>query len=153
MKKILKQGDILYVKSLDRFGRNYDLMLKEYRELIKEKGVIIHIIDMPFLSEINQLKSLNGINTFLADIILEVLSFVADNERRLIKERQKEGILQAKLKGVKFGRPKIKSVSLKEVKELLNSQKEKQMTVKEIINILNCSKAYFYKIKKELNLF
>lgn len=153
MKKILKQGDILYVKSLDRFGRNYDLMLKEYRELIKEKGVIIHIIDMPFLSEINQLESLKGINTFLADIILEVLSFVADNERRLIKERQKEGILQAKLKGVKFGRPKIKSVSLEEVKELINSQKEKQMTVKEIINILNCSKAYFYKIKKELNLF
>lgn len=98
----LKKDDLLYIKSIDRLGRNYEEILEQWRLLTKEKGVDIIVLDMPLL-DTRRGKDLMG--TFLSDIVLQVLSFVAENERTNIRQRQAEGIAAAKAKGVKFGRP------------------------------------------------
>ncbi len=98
----LKADDVLYIQSIDRLGRNYSEILEEWRRLTKEKGVDIVVLDMPLL-DTRRGKDLLG--TFLSDIVLQVLSFVAENERENIRKRQAEGIAAAKLRGVKFGRP------------------------------------------------
>lgn len=98
----LKKDDLLYIKSIDRLGRNYEEVLEQWRVLTKEKKVDIVVLDMPLL-DTRRGKDLMG--TFLSDIVLQVLSFVAENERKNIRERQREGIEAAKLRGVRFGRP------------------------------------------------
>ena len=98
----MKKDDLLYVKSIDRLGRNYGEILEQWRVLTREKGVDIVVLDMPLL-DTRRGKDLLG--TFLADIVLQVLSFVAENERTNIRQRQAEGIAAAKARGVRFGRP------------------------------------------------
>ena len=98
----LKREDLLYVKSIDRLGRNYAEIQEQWRIITKEKQADIVVLDMPLL-DTRQGKDLMG--TFLSDIVLQVLSFVAENERANIRQRQAEGIAAAKAKGVKFGRP------------------------------------------------
>lgn len=98
----LKKDDLLYIKSIDRLGRNYGEILEQWRVLTKEKGIDIVVLDMPLL-DTRRGKDLMG--TFLSDIVLQVLSFVAENERTNIRQRQAEGIAAAKARGVKFGRP------------------------------------------------
>lgn len=98
----MKKDDLLYIKSIDRLGRNYEEILQQWRVLTKEKGIDIVVLDMPLL-DTRRGKDLMG--TFLSDIVLQVLSFVAENERTNIKQRQAEGIAAAKAKGVRFGRP------------------------------------------------
>lgn len=98
----LKDGDTLVIKSIDRLGRNYEEILEQWRILTKEKKVDIVVLDMPLL-DTRRGKDLIG--TFLSDIVLQVLSFVAENERSNIKQRQAEGIAIAKARGVRFGRP------------------------------------------------
>ena len=98
----LEFGDLLYIKSIDRLGRNYEDIQNQWRTLTKERGIDIAVIDMPILDTRNG-KDLMG--TFLADIVLQVLSFVAQNERENIRKRQTEGIAAAKARGVRFGRP------------------------------------------------
>jgi DNA invertase Pin-like site-specific DNA recombinase len=98
----MKKDDLLYVKSIDRLGRNYDEILEQWRVLTKEKGIDIVVLDMPLL-DTRRGKDLMG--TFLSDIVLQVLSFVAENERDNIRKRQAEGITAAKARGVRFGRP------------------------------------------------
>ena len=98
----LKRDDLLYIKSIDRLGRNYTEILEQWRILTKEKGIDICVIDMPLL-DTRRGKDLVG--TFLSDIVLQVLSFVAENERSNIRQRQAEGIAAAKARGVRFGRP------------------------------------------------
>ena len=98
----LKRGDLLYVKSIDRLGRNYAEILEQWRILTKDKGIDIVVLDMPLL-DTRRGKDLMG--TFLSDIVLQVLSFVAENERVNIRQRQAEGIAAAKARGVRFGRP------------------------------------------------
>lgn len=100
--KKLKTGDLLYILSIDRLGRNYEEIQNQWRILTKEKGVDIAVIDMPLLDTRNG-KDLVG--TFLADIVLQILSFVAQNERENIRKRQSQGIAAAKARGVHFGRP------------------------------------------------
>ena len=100
----LKKDDLLYIKSIDRLGRNYEEIQNQWRVLTKEKGVDIVVLDMPLL-DTRRGKDLMG--TFLSDIVLQVLSFVAENERTNIRQRQAEGIAAAKARGVKFGRPPI----------------------------------------------
>ena len=100
----LKKDDVLYIKSIDRLGRNYQEVQNQWRVLTKEKGVDIVVIDMPLL-DTRRGKDLVG--TFLSDIVLQVLSFVAENERTTIRQRQAEGIAAAKLRGVRFGRPQV----------------------------------------------
>lgn len=102
MLKKLRQDDLIYVKSIDRLGRNYEDILEQWRVLTKEKKVDIVVLDMELL-DTRKGKDLMG--TFLSDIVLQVLSFVAENERKNIRQRQKEGIEAARLRGVRFGRP------------------------------------------------
>ena len=97
----LKKDDLLYIKSIDRLGRNYEEIQNQWRILTKEKEVDIAVLDMPLL-DTRRGKDLMG--TFLSDIVLQVLSFVAENERTNIRRRQAEGIAAAKLRGVRFGR-------------------------------------------------
>ena len=103
MRKI-KKNDVVYIKSIDRLGRNYEEILQQWRKITKEKEADIVVIDMPLL-DTRRGKDLMG--TFLSDIVLQILSFVAENERSNIRQRQAEGIAAAKAKGVKFGRPTI----------------------------------------------
>ena len=102
MVRRLKKDDLLYIKSIDRLGRNYGEILEQWRILTREKGVDIAVLDMPLL-DTRRGKDLMG--TFLSDIVLQVLSFVAENERANIRQRQAEGIAAAKARGVRFGRP------------------------------------------------
>lgn len=98
----MKRDDLLYIKSIDRLGRNYTEILDQWRILTSEKRIDIVVLDMPLL-DTRRGKDLMG--TFLSDIVLQILSFVAENERQNIKQRQAEGIAAAKAKGVRFGRP------------------------------------------------
>ena len=98
----LKEGDTLVVKSIDRLGRNYEEILAQWRIITKERQADIRVLDMPLL-DTRRGKDLMG--TFLSDIVLQVLSFVAENERSNIRQRQAEGIAAAKARGVRFGRP------------------------------------------------
>lgn len=135
----LKKDDLLYVKSIDRLGRNYDEILEQWRMLTKEKGIDIVVLDMPLL-DTRRGKDLLG--TFLSDIVLQVLSFVAENERVNIKQRQMEGIAAAKAKGVKFGRPE------KDVECVLLDGE----TVRDACKRLGVSKTYWYEQKKKTGL-
>jgi len=100
--KKLRPGDLLYIKSIDRLGRNYEDVQNQWRMLTKEKGVDVAVIDMPLLdTRLN--KDLMG--TFIADLVLQILSFVAQNERDTIRQRQAEGIRAARARGVHLGRP------------------------------------------------
>ncbi len=100
--RLLKEDDILFIKSIDRLGRNYEEIIEQWRLITKDKRADIVVIDMPLL-DTRRGKDLMG--TFLADIVLALLSYVAENERKNIKQRQREGIDAAKARGVKFGRP------------------------------------------------
>ena len=102
MVRRMKKDDLLYIKSMDRLGRNYAEILEQWRVLTKEEGIDIVVLDMPLL-DTRRGKDLMG--TFLSDIVLQVLSFVAENERTNIRQRQAEGIEAAKARGVRFGRP------------------------------------------------
>lgn len=144
LKKKLKKGDLLYVLSIDRLGRNYEEILEQWRILTKEKGIDICVLDMPLLDTRNG-KDLMG--TFIADLVLQILSFVAHSERENIKKRQAQGIEAAKLRGVKFGRPEIK-VSV-EFEKSVRLWRANAISTEEILNKFNMSRATFYrKIKR-----
>lgn len=100
----LKPGDVLYIKSIDRLGRDYDEIIQQWRKITKEMGVDIVVIDFPLLDTRSRENDLTGV--FIADLVLQILSYVAQVERENIRQRQKEGIEVAKVKGIQFGRPK-----------------------------------------------
>ncbi len=101
----LRRGDVLYVKSIDRLGRNYAEIIDEWRRITKEKGAHIVVLDMPLLDTRRSVGGITGV--LITDIVLQLLSYVAQVERENIKQRQAEGIASAKARGVRFGRPKI----------------------------------------------
>ena len=136
----LKKGDVLYILSIDRLGRNYEEIQNQWRYLTRKKEVDIAVIDMPLL-DTRRGKDLMG--TFLADIVLQVLSFVAQNECENIRKRQAQGIAAAKAKGIKFGRPKV-TVPV-EFDELIEKWEKKQVTLGKILTVCNISKATFYR--------
>lgn len=103
MVKRLQRADVLYIKSIDRLGRNYKEILEQWRMLTKEKEVDLCVIDMPLL---DTRREQNLLGSFISDLVLQVLSFVAENERTNIRQRQAEGIAAAKARGVHFGRPR-----------------------------------------------
>ena len=114
--KKLKEGDLIYIKSIDRLGRNYEEIQNRWRIITKEKGADIAVIDMPLL---DTRKSGDLMGTFISDLVLQILSFVAQNERESIHKRQAEGINAAKIRGVRFGRPlKIPPAEYVEVRDL-----------------------------------
>lgn len=100
--KKIKTGDLVYIKSIDRLGRNYDEVMEQWRVITKEKGADLAVIDMPLL---DTRREKNLLGTFISDLVLALLSYVAENERGTIRKRQAEGIAAAKERGVRFGRP------------------------------------------------
>lgn len=141
----LQEEDLLYVKSIDRLGRNYEEILEQWRMLTREKKVDIVVLDMPLL-DTRRGKDLMG--TFLSDIVLQVLSFVAENERKNIRERQKEGIEAARLRGVQFGRP-IKQMP-ENFEMIYKRYMEREITGEQAADVCNVSRATFYRRIKEL---
>ncbi len=136
----LQQGDLLYLLSIDRLGRNYKEVQEQWRMLTKEIGVDICVIDMPLL-DTRAGKDLMG--TFIADLVLQILSFVAESERDNIRKRQEQGIAVAKAKGVKFGRPKIK-VPL-EFPEIVAEWERKEISFDEALEKSGLSQSTFYR--------
>ena len=145
--KKLKAGDLLYILSIDRLGRNYEEIQKQWRILTKEIGIDICVIDMPLLDTRNG-KDLMG--TFIADLVLQILSFVAQNERENIRKRQAEGITAAKLRGVRFGRPTIKPPP--DFSQIVKEYKKHQITIDEAIQKSDMSKATFYRRLHEFQI-
>jgi len=147
LRKVLHEGDLLYIKSIDRLGRNYNEIQNQWRILTKEKGIDIVVIDMPLL-DTRMCKDLIG--TFISDVVLQLLSFVAHNERENIRQRQAEGIAVAKLKGVRFGRPE-KPVP-DNFGELVKQWERKQIKTSEILLLCDMSRSTFYIRLKEYRL-
>lgn len=149
----LKKGDILYIQSIDRLGRNYEDIQTQWRYLTKVKEVDVAVIDMPLLDTRNG-KDLMG--TFLADIVLQILSFVAQNERENIRKRQAQGIAAAKANGMIFGRPVI-SVP-ENFPSLVSQWRSGELKASEVASRCNMSVATFYRrlreydCKKEISL-
>ena len=140
----LVENDVLYIKSIDRLGRNYEEIIEQWRVITKEKKTDIVVMDMPIL-DTRIGKDLLG--TFISDIVLEVLSFVAENERTNIRQRQAEGIAAAKARGVHFGRP---AKALPEnFHEVCQQWKNKEITVTQAAEKCGMSKSTFYDKAKE----
>lgn len=135
----LKQDDLIYVKSIDRLGRNYEEILEQWRILTKEKKVDIVVLDMPLL-DTRRGKDLMG--TFLSDIVLQVLSFVAENERTNIRQRQAEGIAAAKARGVKFGRPALPYPD--NFRKIHSDWRKKKITLRQAAEACNMPIGTFY---------
>ena len=135
----MKKDDLLYIKSIDRLGRNYEEIQQQWRLLTKEKGIDIVVLDMPLL-DTRRGKDLMG--TFLSDIVLQVLSFVAENERTNIRQRQAEGIAAAKAKGVKFGRPPLPLPD--NFYEVHKAWRNKKITLKQAAEACNMPVGTFY---------
>ena len=139
MLKKFRPGDQLCITSIDRLGRNYEEILEQWRMLTKEKGVDIAVLDMPLL-DTRRGKDLMG--TFLSDIVLQVLSFVAENERTNIRQRQAEGIAAAKARGVKFGRPPRPLPD--NFYEVHKAWRDKKLTLKEAAEACDLPVGTFY---------
>lgn len=144
MKKKLRKGDLLIIKSIDRLGRNYDMIINEWADITKVIEADIYVIDFPLLD--TRLDSSNLIGKFISDVVLQVLSFVAQNERENIRKRQAEGIRLAKERGVHMGRPKY--ILPSNFKEVVNRYYNKEITNNEAIKILNMARGTFFKYAK-----
>lgn len=139
MLKYLDRDSVLYIKSIDRLGRNYQEIQEQWRMISKEKMADIVVIDMPLL-DTRRGKDLIG--TFLSDIVLQVLSFVAENERSNIRQRQAEGIAAAHARGVKFGRPQIPLPD--NFMEIYQQWEQGELSVREAARLCGLSKSTFY---------
>ncbi|MFP3845668.1 recombinase family protein [Priestia filamentosa] len=144
MKRMMRKGDILYIHSLDRFGRNKEEILQEWNAITKEIEADIVILDMPLL-DTTQYK--DSLGTFIADLVLQILSWMAEEERDRIRKRQREGIDAALKDGVSFGRPKAQ-VS-QEFIEAYNRWRNKEVTAVQAMKEANVKKTTFYKLVKE----
>ena len=140
--KKLKKDDLLIVKSIDRLGRNYHMILDEWSRITKTIGADIKVLDMPLLD--TRIEGKNLVGKFISDIVLQVLSFVAENERINIKQRQAEGIRIAKEKGVKFGRPNV--VTPPNTNEILDQYINHKLTNVEAAKIIGVSRGTFFKL-------
>ena len=143
LKHILRENDLLVIKSIDRLGRNYNMIIEEWKDITKNMKADIVVIDMPLLDTRNN-KDLLG--TFISDLVLQILSYVAEQERSFIKLRQKEGIENALKKGVKFGRPKIEKP--RNYDEVMSKWKDKKIKSKEAMELLGLKNNTFYNLIK-----
>lgn len=147
MVRKLKPGDLLYILSIDRLGRNYEEIQNQWRLLTKEIGIDICVIDMPLLDTRNG-KDLMG--TFIADLVLQILSFVSQSERENIKKRQSQGIAAAKARGVKFGRPE--KIVPDDFGKIVAEWERKKLSLSEVLEKCNMSEATFYRRLREYRL-
>ena len=145
MVRRLKKEDLIYIKSIDRLGRNYQEVVEQWQYLTRIKKVDIVVIEMPLL-DTRRGKDLMG--TFLSDIVLQVLSFVAENERTSIRNRQKEGINAAKQRGVKFGRPSLPLPD--NFKDIYQKWEDGRITSYQAANQCGFSRTTFYDRVKRL---
>ena len=145
--KKLKPGDLLYITSIDRLGRNYEEIQNQWRILTKDKGVDIVVLDMPLL-DTRRGKDLVG--TFLSDIVLQVLSFVAENERTNIRQRQAEGIAAAKKRGVRFGRPYVKPPD--DFPKIVEAWEDGRLGIRDAMKKSGLAEATFYRRLREYRL-
>ena len=141
----LQKGDLLYIMSIDRLGRNYAEIQNQWRILTKEIGIDICVLDMPLLDTRNG-KDLMG--TFIADLVLQILSFVAENERESIRKRQEQGIAAAKKRGVRFGRPQSKVPG--NFKNIVKSWEDGNIKFDEVLKKCRMSKSTFYRRLREM---
>ena len=144
MVKKLRPGDLLYILSIDRLGRNYREIQEQWRVLTKERGVDVCVIDMPLL-DTRTAKDLMG--TFIADLVLQILSFVAENERANIKKRQEQGIAAAKARGVRFGRPEKPVPG--DFPEIVRKGECQELDIGGVLKLCGMSDATFYRRLKE----
>ena len=145
LKRIIRKGDILYIHSLDRFGRNKEEILQEWNDLTKNIEADIVVLDMPLL-DTTQYKDSMG--TFIADLVLQILSWMAEEERERIRKRQREGIDLALQNGIQFGRPTV--LVSDEFKEVYRKWKAKELTAVEAMQEAGVKKTSFYKLVKAL---
>jgi len=145
LKRIIRKGDILYIHSLDRFGRNKEVILQEWNDLTKNIEADIVVLDMPLL-DTTQYKDSMG--TFIADLVLQILSWMAEEERERIRKRQREGIDLASQNGIQFGRPTV-FVS-EDFKEVYRKWKSKELTAVQAMQETGVKKTSFYKLVKAL---
>lgn len=145
LKNVLRENDVLVIKSIDRLGRNYNMIIDEWKDITKNIKADIVVIDMPLL---DTRKNKDLLGTFISDLILQILSYVAEQERTFIKQRQKEGIASAKSNGVKFGRPKIKKPQDFDI--VVNKWKNKELMTKEAIELLALKPNTFYNMVKDI---
>lgn len=145
LKRSIRSGDTLFVTSLDRLGRNKQAILDEWQWLIKNKINIV-VLDMPLL-DTRKYKNLDGIGELVTNLVLQILSWLAEEERRKIKERQREGIISAKLRGVKFGRPPVPKP--KDFDTVYKQWKNSEITATKAMQILNLKRNTFYKFARE----
>ena len=143
----LRAGDTLYIKSIDRLGRNYEEIQTQWRIITREKNVDIVVIDMPLLDTRRE-KNLMG--TFISDIVLQLLSFVAENERINIRQRQAEGIAAAKKRGVRFGRPTKEMPD--HFDEIIRQWNRKEITITEICEQYHMSESTLYRRMRDSRL-
>ena len=143
--KKLKKDDLLIIKSIDRLGRNYHMILEEWSRITKTIGADIKVLDMPLLD--TRIEGKNLVGKFISDIVLQVLSFVAENERTNIKQRQAEGIRIAQEKGVKFGRPK--AILPSNTNEILDKYINKEINNIEAARLIGISRGTFFRLVKE----
>lgn len=146
--KTVKKGDVLVVQSIDRLGRNYDEILEQWRVLTRKKQVDIVVLDMPLLDTRDKNKDLIG--TFVADLVLQILSYVAQNERENIRKRQAEGIAAARERGVHFGNPG-KPVP-ETFEHVVARWRQKEIRLDEALAELGIGRTYFFKYVKQLGL-
>ena len=140
----LKAGDTLVIKSIDRLGRNYDEIIEQWRIITKEKQAAIVVLDMPLL-DTRQGRDLTG--TLIADIVLQLLSYVAQTEREFIKQRQAEGIAAAKARGVKFGRPIINVPP--DFACIVEAWEQNKLSLSDVLKYCDMSEATFYRRLRE----
>lgn len=139
-KKLLKKGDLLVIKSIDRLGRNYKMITEEWNNIVNNIGADILVLDMPILDTRTTDSSLIG--KFISDIVLQILSFVAENERENIRARQAEGIAIAKARGIKFGRPPKKYSD--EFIQTAKKFRSKEISLKEALDATGMKQSNFY---------
>lgn len=139
LKHILRENDLLVIKSIDRLGRNYNQIIDEWKDITKNIKADIVVIDMPLL---DTRKNKDLLGTFISDLVLQILSYVAEQERTFIKQRQKEGITNAKNNGVKFGRPKIEKPQDFDI--VVNRWKNQEIKSKEAMKLLGLKPNTFY---------
>ncbi|CCY46725.1 putative uncharacterized protein [Firmicutes bacterium CAG:822] len=143
LKHILRENDLLVIKSIDRLGRNYNQIIDEWKDITKNIKADIVVIDMPLL---DTRKNKDLLGTFISDLVLQILSYVAEQERTFIKQRQKEGITNAKNNGVKFGRPRIEKPQDFDI--VVSRWKNKEIKSKEAMELLGLKPNTFYNMIK-----
>ena len=143
LKNILRENDLLVIKSIDRLGRNYNMIVDEWKDISKNIKADIFVIDMPLL---DTRKNKDLLGTFINDLVLQILSYVAEQERTFIKQRQKEGIATAKSKNIKFGRPRIEKPQNFDI--VVERWKNKEIKSKEAMQLLNLKPNTFYNLVK-----